>query len=303
MSRSLPTAWLNGRFLPLEEARISPLDRGFLFGDAVYEVIPVYDGHAFRLEAHLGRLTYSLAETRIPDPLSREDWREMLAELVRRNGDGDQAVYLQVSRGADAGRDHRFPDPPPQPTCFAMASPLPSMPEHILRRGAHIRVYPDQRWQRCDIKATTLLANLLARQEAHESGADEALLERDGRLLEGSSTTFYLLHGTTLSTPPLDRRILPGITREVILELAAESGLDIRETELRREDLESTDECWLSSSGRELVPVTRVGLSADHEVTIGDGRPGPRWRELATRLHDLARGQGTPTLRKASVHE
>ena len=303
MSKPLPTAWLNDHFLPLEQAHISPLDRGFLFGDAVYELIPVYAGQPFRLEEHLERLEYSLAETRIPNPMDRANWRQMLAELVTRNGQGDQAVYLQVSRGADTGRDHRFPDPPPQPTCFAMASPLPAMPDHIRERGACVQIHPDQRWQRCDIKATTLLANLLARQEAHEAGADEALLERDGLLVEGSSTSFYLIRGNTLLTPPLDHRILPGITRQVVLELAEEQGLSIRETALRREDLEPADECWISSSGRELVPVTRIMLSPEHHLTIGDGRPGPVWQVIAKQLHDLARGHTDPEPREAGINE
>lgn len=295
MGQPLPTAWLNDHFLPLAEARISPLDRGFLFGDGVYEVIPVYDGRPFRLEAHLDRLDYSLDEIRIRNPLSRPDWRRVLGELVERNGGGDQSLYLQVTRGADEGRDHGFPDPSVPATRFAMTSPLKPMPNRIREQGASVLLLPDERWARCDIKAITLLANVLARQTAREMGADEAVLERDGQLMEGSSTTLYALFGETVVTAPRDHRILPGITREVVLDLVRAVGLDIREAHLPCGELAAADECWLSSSSRELIPVTRVHLAdgASHAVgpvdDSGRSRPGPVWARLAGELHELAR--------------
>ncbi|MEA5445475.1 D-amino acid aminotransferase [Gammaproteobacteria bacterium AB-CW1] len=284
MAIPLPTAWLNGEFLPVQEARISPLDRGFLFGDAVYEVIPVYDGQPFRLDEHLARLENSLKAIRLSDAMGRQRWRDTLLELVERNGGGDQNVYLQVSRGTDKGREHGFPAEPIAPTCFAMSSPLPRPPAHLRSEGARAHLVEDLRWRRCDIKATTLLPNILAKQAAHEAGADEALLHRDGELIEGSSMTLFLVKDGVIHTPPQSSAILPGITRQVVLELAHELGISVQETALPLEQLEQADELWFSSSSREIMPVTRVD-----EQTIGEGRPGPVWARVQAALEASTR--------------
>jgi D-alanine transaminase len=284
MAHAFDTAWLNGDFLPLAEARISPLDRGFLFADGIYEVVPVYDGQPFQLEAHLDRLEYSLGEIRIDNPLSRDAWRGMIRELVARNGAGDQTVYFQVTRGADDKRDHGFPEVPLTPTCFAMSSALPRPPEHFAREGARASLVEDIRWKRCDIKATTLLPNALAKQAAREAGADEALLHRDGQLIEGSSMTLFLVEKGELYTPPKSSSILPGITRDVILRLASELGIRVHETSLDLDRLAQAEELWFTSSSREIMPVTRVD-----EQVIGDGRPGPVWKQLQQALATLIR--------------
>ncbi|MBN8281484.1 MAG: aminotransferase class IV, partial [Gammaproteobacteria bacterium] len=202
----MPTAWFNGSYLPLAEVRVSPLDRGFLFGDAVYEVIPVYGRQPFLLEPHLERLERSLKEIRIGNPLDRAAWREVVHGLVGRNGATDAAVYLQVSRGADAGRDHCFPGSGVAPTTFGMVTPVAPPPA---TPGIRAITRPDERWGRCDIKSTALLANVLARQAAADAGAGEALLLKDGELTEGSASTVILVEGGALVRRPDGRAILP----------------------------------------------------------------------------------------------
>jgi len=286
MADPLPIAWLNGRFQALAEIRLSPLDRGFLFADGVYEVVPVYAGVPFELGPHLDRLEASLAGIRLANPLSRRDWEGMVHELVERNGGGDVCIYFQVTRGADSGRDHGFPAETVPATCFAMATPLPPTPERIQREGGRGHLVEDNRWARCDIKSIALLPNVLAKQAARDQGADEALFHRDGLLLEGSSTTLFLVHQGILKTPPRDERILPGITREVILSLAQEAGIEALETELPLSTLAEARELWVCSSSRELLPISRVD-----EQIIGTGKPGPVWQQLQSALVARSRQQ------------
>lgn len=274
-------ALFNGEFLPLEEVRISPLDRGFLFGDSVYEVIPSYAGRFFLLGAHLDRLARSLAAIRLPNPFGREQWERHLAELLRHNGaepaDGspppDLGLYLQVTRGV-APRDHAFPDRP-EPTVLGMVSPIRPLGPVVHEAGVSAVTRTDERWGRCDIKATTLLANVLARQEAVESDAVEALLLRDGRLTEGAASNAFVVRDGTLVTPPLDSGMLAGVTREFVLELARREGIPLAERAVTAAELRAADEVWLSSSTRELLPVTRI----DGEP-VGSGRPGPLWARV-----------------------
>lgn len=264
-------AYLNGAFLPLPEVRVSPLDRGFLFADGVYEVIPVYDGHLFRLESHLRRLAHSLAGIELP---VERDWPALLRELVERNGGGELSAYLQVTRGAPEARDHAFPVGT-EPTVFAMARPLKRPDPQVLERGLAAISVPDIRWGACDIKSIALLANVLARQRAAQAGADDAILVRDGLLTETSAGNLYLIRDDVIHTAVADRRILHGITREVILELAGEQGIECREQDLPATLLQAADEVWLSSSTKEILPVTRIDDRA-----VGDGRPGPLWRRI-----------------------
>lgn len=290
MPEALDTAWLNGDFLPLTEARISPLDRGFLLGDSIYEVIPVYDGVPFQLDAHLERLAYSLEQIRLPNPHSNEEWEAMVRDLIERNGAGDQAVYLQITRGTDVQRDHGFPTNPVTPTCFAMSSALPRLPEAVREQGARVVMVEDIRWHRCDIKATGLLANVLARQTARDAGAEEALLHRDGELVEGSSMTLFLVGNGRIHTPEKSAAILPGITRDAVLELAHEHDIPVVEGPIGIDRLASADELWMTSSMREIMPVTRVDFG-DHEYRIGTGRPGPVWARLQKALETSTRGK------------
>lgn len=274
MAAPLTHAWLDGRFQPVKEARISPLDRGFLFGDGVYEVIPAYSGRLFHLGKHLKRLQYSLDAIRLKNPLSDAEWTSMLGELVTRNGGGDQAVYLQVTRGADVGRDHAFPASVP-PTVFAMSSALPPLPEMLKTQGARAMTIPDIRWQRCDIKATSLLANVLLRQQATEAGCNEAVLVRDGHATEGTSSGLFIVEGGVIVTPPKGPELLPSVTRDVVMELAEAHGLAARETRISMASLAQAQEIWFVSSMREVYPVTELDGRP-----VADGKPGPVWQRV-----------------------
>ncbi|OBS10134.1 D-amino acid aminotransferase [Acidihalobacter prosperus] len=273
--------YLNGRFLPLAEACVPVLDRGFLFGDGIYEVIPAYGGHLFRLTAHLDRLDASLAAVRIGNPHDRATWRALLQELVATAGPGDHSVYLQVTRGADVKRDHAFPAADVKPTVFAMTHPLRAPEPARLETGASARLMADTRWARCDIKAITLLPNVLLRQAALDAGDDEAILVRDGAVLEGSASSLFIVADGMLSTPPKGPALLPGVTRDLVLELAQRHGLPWAERAISETDLRRADEIWLTSSTREVMAVTRLDGQP-----VGDGRPGPVWRRMAEWYQD-----------------
>ncbi len=262
------SCYLNGAVLPLAEARIPVLDRGFIFGDGVYEVIPVFGGRLFRLKEHLARLAASLAAVRIPRPLTDGEWSAVLEDLVARNGGGDQSVYLQVTRGV-ARRDHVLPGPV-SPTVFAMSSPHtpPPEPDPV---GAVTR--EDIRWRYCHIKSIGLLPNVLLRLQAADAGAYEAILIRDGHVTEGAASNVFAVHGGVVSTPPKGPELLPGITRDLIVELLHAARLPCHETPIPAERLASADEIWLTSSVREVLPVTTLDGRP-----VGSGRPGPLWR-------------------------
>lgn len=266
------TVYLNGEFLPQEQAKVSVMDRGFLFGDGVYEVIPVFGGHCFRLAEHLDRLSYSLRETRIKEPLDRAQWQAVFDALIKAYGGGDQALYLQVTRGVAAAREHRFPDCPP--TVFAMSRVLPPLPEQAPAAISAITL-DDIRWQRCDIKSISLLGSVLMTQQVLDAGAREAILLRDGRVLEGASSNVFAVVDGVLYTAPKDRYILAGITRDLIVELVRQQGLALREEALPASRLRDASELWISSSTREMVPVTLL----DGHV-IGSGEAGPVFKQV-----------------------
>lgn len=277
--------FINGAFRPLAEAAISPLDRGFLFGDGVYEVIPVYAGRPFRLPAHLQRLARSLTEARLPAPYTDAEWAALLERIIDSHGGGDQSLYLQVTRGAPDLRDHAFPDGE-RPTVFVMSSPLKA-PDP---RGRRVILADDIRWRRCDIKTVSLLPNVLLRQQAIEAGADEAVLVRDGFVTEGAASNLFIVEGGVLVTPPKSPLLLPGITRDVIVELAAADGLECRQEDIALARFRAADEVWLSSSTKEVIPVVTV----DGEP-VGRGDPGPVWhrmRELYSALKANLAGEG-----------
>jgi D-alanine transaminase len=290
MAEPLPICYLNGAYVALTEARISPLDRGFLFADSVYEVLPVFAKRPFRFREHFDRLARSLAAIRLSSPHLHEEWLAILDGLIERNGNNDCYVYVQVSRGAEYGRNHAFPEHV-TPTVFAMASPLPELTTTIQQRGIAAITRQDIRWARCDIKSTALLANVLLKQEATDAGAQEALLIRDGEVLEGSSTSvFAVLHGA-LVTPPNDHRKLPGTTRDVVLELA--TGLiDVMIRPILVEELKSATEVWIAAATRDVLPVTTID-----GIEIGEGRPGPLWRKMSERFAALREQlRNTPAL-------
>jgi D-alanine transaminase len=275
MAEPLPICYLNGEYLPLQEARLSPLDRGFLFADSVYEVLPVFGGRMYRFREHFDRLERSLGEVRMPKPHTHAQWLALLNGLIQRNGGADMYLYVQVTRGAEYGRNHAFPVES-TPTVFAMASPLPTFTPEQRERGLAAITVEDFRWGRCDIKTTALLANVLMKQRAVDAGAQEAIIVREGEVLEGSSTSVFAVIGDVVVTPPDSHRILPGTTRDAALEIAATLSLT---TEIRRislEEFRSADEIWISAATRDVLPVTRLD-----DKPIGLGRPGPLWRRMS----------------------
>jgi D-alanine transaminase len=285
MAKPLHYAYLNGEYLALADAKVSVLDRGFLFGDGVYEVIPVYAGHLFEVDAHLGRLAYSLGEIGLANPLDDAEWRAVLGELVRRNGGDNQALYLQVTRGADSRRDHGFPRDVPA-TVFAMSSRLEPIPEARLAAGVTAITRDDSRWRRCDIKSTALLANVLLRQEAIDAEATDAILIRDGYATEGARSSLFICDGDKIYTPPQGNEVLPGITRQLVIQLARQHGLHCDETRIPEPLLRSAGEIWLTSSTREVLPVTRLDGKP-----VGMGSPGPHWHEIHALFQDYKRLQ------------
>jgi len=282
MTNTSPTVYLNGTFLPLDQAMVPVLDRGFIFGDGVYEVIPAYGGKLFRLAEHLARLDHSLAGVRISNPLAHAQWDEILSELLRRNtapDNPDQYIYLQVTRGV-AKRDHAFPSGV-TPTVLAMSNPLPPVPEAFTTQGITAVTLPDIRWKYCHIKAIALLPNILLRQEAVERGATEAILIRDSTVTEGAASNLFIVKQGTVITPPKGPLLLPGITRDLILELAQAAGIAYREAAISEVELHAADEVWLTSSTKEIMPVTRLD-----DVTVGGGKPGPLWQRMTALYQD-----------------
>jgi D-alanine transaminase len=266
--------YLNDEYLPLAQAKVSVLDRGFLFADGVYEVIPVYGGRLFRLDQHLERLDNSLSGIRMSNPLSRQQWHAVLSRLVEMNGGGEQSVYFQVTRGAAAKRDHLFPANVPQ-TVFAMSSPLKPPTEAWLRDGLNVITLSDIRWQYCHLKTIALLPNVLMRQEAEDRGADEAILIRDGLATECTVSNLFIVKDGVIITPPKSDKLLPGITRDLLLELAVKHGLPYAERDIPEAQLRTADEIWVTSSSKEVVPATRL-----NDQPVGNGQPGPVWRRM-----------------------
>lgn len=276
----MSVAFLNNTFLPLEDARISVMDRGFLFGDGVYEVIPVYAGKLFRLDHHLKRLRNSLDAVRIENPLSNKDWESMLTELVNRNEEPELAIYLQVTRGVAAKRDHAFP-PECKPTVFAMSSSMPPSIDIDKVSGITAVTLPDIRWKLCNIKAITLLPNVMLRQQAIDADAAEAILIKNGYAVEGAASNIFIVKNGMLITPPNGPTLLPGITRDLVIELAANHAIPYREAAISEAELFSADEIWLTSSTREISPVTLLD-----ETVISNGKPGPIWKHMISLYQD-----------------
>jgi D-alanine transaminase len=274
VSAPLPRCYLNGSFLPLAEARVSPLDRAFLFGDAVYEVVPVYGGRPFRLREHLDRLNRSLAALRMPAPRSHPEWAAICLELAAQAGGQDCYIYLQVSRGAEVGRNHAWPEGL-TPTLFAYATALEPLPDGMLDRGVTAVTARENRWERRDIKSTALLANVLSKKLAADCGAFETILLENGELTEGSSTTVHVIVDGIIHTPPNGHRMLPGTTREVVTELALRLHIGQRSGRVPESLLRSAEEIWLGAATRGILPVTTLDGGA-----VGSGRPGPLFTRM-----------------------
>lgn len=262
--------YLNGRFLPLAEAGISPLDRGFLYGDGVYEVIPVYSRRAFRIDEHLKRLQATLDGIQMANPLPAGEWKAVVLKLIETAPWDDQSIYLQVTRGADNKRDHAFPPASVSPTAFAFASPLVTTSAEVRAKGVSAITVPDLRWSRCDLKVISLLSNVLARQQAVDQGCAEALLIRDGLMKEGAASNIFIVKDGVLIAPPKTQLMLPGITYDVILELAQAHQQPLVVREITETELRAADEVWMTSSTKETLAITTLDGQP-----IGNGHPGP----------------------------
>lgn len=280
MSGPLPICYLDGEYLPLADARVSPLDRAFLFGDAVYEVVPVYGARPFRLRQHLDRLERSLAGIRMASPLTHTQWADISENLVSRNRAREAYLYMQVTRGAEYGRNHAWPDAL-KPTMFAYCSALDPLPAALLEQGVAAVTAAEIRWERRDIKSTALLANVMLKKLAADAGAYETLMIEDGALTEGSSTTAHVIKDGGIYTPPNGRHILPGTTRDVVTELAERLQVRCESVRVAESQLRGADEIWLAFSTRGILPVTRLD-----GTPVGAGWPGPLFKRMHAAFAD-----------------
>jgi len=265
--------YLNGQFLPMEQARVPVLDRGFIFGDGVYEVIPVYSRHPLRLDEHLRRLKQSLDRIRLINPHTVDEWKARIVELVARNDSEDQSVYLHITRGV-APRDHAFPRNTP-PTVFMMSNPLVTTTREQCEAGIKVISAPDPRWEHCDIKAIALLPNVLMRQLAVDVGAVETVMFRNGVLTEGAASNIFAVEKGVILAPPKDNFMLPGITYDLVLELAQANGIPVEVGQISEARVRAADELWLTSSTKEIMPITQM----DGQI-IGSGQAGPMFRRM-----------------------
>jgi len=268
--------FLNGKFMPLEQARVPVLDRGFIFGDGVYELVPVYSRIPFRLDEHLARLERSLAAVRIRNPYSRAEWRDIILQLVAKQPFEDQGVYFQVTRGV-AKRDHAFPKDA-APTVFLMSNPLVTPPQALVERGAAAVTAVDDRWMHCDIKSISLIGNCLLRQVSADAGAVETILFRDRMLTEASASNVFMVKGGVILSPPKSNLILPGITFDVVAEIAQGAGLPLEYRAVAEAEVRGADEVWVTSSSKEVLAIVTLDGKP-----VGDGKPGPVFR----RMHGL----------------
>ena len=278
MSIPTPIVFLNGDFTPITDAKISVLDRGFLFADGVYEVIPAYAGKLFRLSQHIERLNSSLQAIRMSPPLSAQQWENTLNKLIQQQPDpaSDQSVYLQVTRGANEQRDHQLPEQY-QPTVFAMCQPIASHNLSSIALGIKAITLDDIRWDWCHIKSVALLGNILLKQQAADQQCTEAILLRDGYATEGSASNLFIVKNKQLITPPKSHYLLPGITRDLVLELATKEGITCIEREISEQQLFDADEVWLTSSTKEIMPVIEL-----NRQVVANGQPGQLWQQVST---------------------
>lgn len=273
-------AYLNGHYLPLEQIRVAAMDRGFLFGDGIYELIPVYNGKIFWFAEHYARMERGLSEIGISNPHTQRDWFDICQNLVNNSDTKTLSIYIQITRGVEWVRNH-FYDPQTPPTAFAYVTPMQLRTVEEIPAGSAISL-EDTRWLRCDIKSTNLLPNIMARQKAHAQGANEAILIRNGYALEGASSNLFMVKDNKVLTAPNSNLILPGITREVVLSIMQQHGIDYEERPFTLAELYQADEVWISSSIRELQPIVKID---DHKIK--EGKPGPIWQKLITLFYEL----------------
>jgi D-alanine transaminase len=277
------TVYLNGEFLPLDQARVPVMDRGFLFGDGVYEVIPVYSRRPFRLAEHLRRLQNSLDGMRLANPHTIAEWTALVGRIVAEGATDDQSVYIQVTRGPMAVRNHAFPKIV-TPTVFVMGEALHTPPDVQREQGIAALAAADFRWLRCDLKVTSLLANCLLRQMAIDAGCIETLLFRDGYLSEGAASNIFMVKDGMLLAPPKNHLMLAGITYDVVLEIAATHGLPHEVRDIREEEVRAADELWMTSSTKEVLPIVTLDGNP-----VGTGKPGPLFAKMYDWYQDFKR--------------
>lgn len=273
----MSVVYLNGQFMPASEAKISPMDRGFLFGDGIYEVIPSYGGRCVGFAAHINRLQQGLAALDINCVLTEQDWKPLVQQLIKQNGTGNLGIYLHVSRGTDTKRAHAYPKGI-QPTIFAYCFDIAAEPQADMNTAPRYKVLtaPDLRWQRCHIKSTALLGNVMHHQQAAALGLNECILfDEQGFLTEGSSTNVFIVKNAVVITPPLSHKILPGITRQLLLSILRQhSSLKVEERPVSKNEVLVADEVWLTSSSKEVAAVIEVDGQ-----TIADAKPGFIWQQ------------------------
>ena len=265
--------YLNGDYVRLADAKVSVLDRGFIFGDGIYDVVPAYNGRPFRMDGHLARLERSLAAIDIKVGLARSDWEKIVLDLIQRSGLGDCMVYIQVTRGV-AKRDHGFPKNA-SPTVFCMVSPFVRPGAAAREQGLSVVSMPDIRWLRCEIKSVSLLGNVLAKQHAVDAGVDEVVQFRDGYLSEGASCNIWVVKDGVLLAPPRSNLILEGIRYGLLEELAADAGIQFNARPVSEQEVENADELMLSSATREVLPITSY-----NGKPVGTGKPGKVYASL-----------------------
>ncbi len=270
--------YLNKEYLPIEQAKISVLDRGFLFADGVYEVIPAYCGHLLRIQAHMQRLQNSLDAIRLENPLSNQQWLEIIEKLLNENPNKgnaeDKSVYLQVTRGVSAVRDHGFPQEI-TPTVFVMVNELAAVNKDKLYAGVAAITLDDIRWKACNVKSISLLGNILLRQQAQDNDAAEAILINDGLVTEGAASNVFAVINDVIVTAPVGPRLLPGVTRDLVLELAAANNIAYEERDFTENELLNASEIWFTSSTKEILPVVKL-----NGKPVANGQFGPIWERM-----------------------
>jgi D-alanine transaminase len=269
--------FLNGSWMPIEDAKISVLDRGFIYGDGVYELVPVIKRKPYRMLQHLKRLDNSCREIGLKNPYSIDEWSDLIRQMIAKQAFDDQGVYWQITRGV-AKRDHRFPDNI-EPTVFMMSNPLPKLTQAQIDHGVKCYTYPDLRWQRCQIKSISLLGNVLARQHAAEHDGIESVMIRDGFMTEASASNVFCVFGDTIVSPPKDNHILGGVTLDGVMELAVKNNMKLVVRPIPEAEMWKADEMWLSSSTKGVLAITSLD-----DKPVGNalhlGQPGPMFKKM-----------------------
>lgn len=266
--------YLNGRYVAIEDATVSVMDRGFLFGDGIYEVIPVFANKMLRLEEHLDRLQNSLDRISLTNPMSKAEWSNTFSQLLEKNDGEDRAIYLQISRGAYAKRDLSINTDYP-PTIFAMVLQVTSPDLEVVSAGISVITVDDFRWNACDIKSTSLVANVMLRQQATEAQVQDAILIKNCTVTEGTASNVFIVKNDVLITPPTGRQLLPGITRDLVVEIAENNAILVEQRAIKEAELYTADEIWMTSSTREIAPV--ISLNGE---PVSSGVAGSMWKRM-----------------------